>query len=82
MSEYLRTMVRNAMPKFEKRPGPDWLVNIFLDDEIFGVTVFGAKDEAEAIRDALSSFSHRDQSELTVISVVRDDELGNQSSSC
>ena len=74
-------MVRRAMPEFEKRPGPDWVVNIFLEDEVYGVTVFGAQDEAEAIRDALSSFSDQDQSELTVISVVRDDELGNQSSS-
>lgn len=67
------------MPKFEKRSGPDWIVSILVEDEVFGVTVFGAQDEAEAIRDALSSFTLRDQSELTVISVVRDDE--NQSSS-
>lgn len=67
------------MPKFEKRSGPDWIVSILVEDEVFGVTVFGAQDEAEAIRDALSSFTLRDQSELIVISVVRDDE--NQSSS-
>lgn len=59
------------MTTFEKRPdAPDWIVNVWVDDEIFGVSIFGAKDEAQAIRDALSSFAPEDRDGLIVISVT------------
>jgi hypothetical protein len=60
---------------FEKRSGPDWVVEVLLsdDDEIYPVSVFGAADEAAAVREALSSFTYRTTDEMTVISVIRQD---------
>jgi len=65
---------RFASATVEKRPGPDWVVEILVveDDEIYPVSVFGAKDAAEAVRDALSSFALQPSSSdgLRVMSVT------------
>ena len=68
-------MMRRTCKKreFEKRPGPDWVVEVMLidEDEVYPVTIFGAKDEAEAVREALWSFHiHYKPDEMKVISVV------------
>jgi len=44
------------MPQIEKRPGEDWVI-YYLDGESFqSMSVFGAKDIDEALRDARASF--------------------------
>lgn len=57
--------------KFVKRPGLDWLVEVLIipEDEVYPVMIFGAKDRAEAERDALSSFTFRTPDELRVIKI-------------
>jgi hypothetical protein len=60
--------------RIEKRPGPDWVVEVLVGPgrEVIPVTVFGAADEAEAVRDALSSFAPNHRSdELVVLGVER-----------
>ena len=47
--------------RFEKRPGDDWVVDVFLisEGETYPVTVFGAADKEAAVADALSTFGDR-----------------------
>ena len=47
--------------RIEKRPGDDWIVDVFLvsEDETYPVTVFGAADREAAVADALSTFGDR-----------------------
>ncbi len=60
--------------RVEKRPGPDWVVDVLIPSEnrVYPVTVFGARDEHEAVRDALSGFApnHRPD-EMAVLGVER-----------
>jgi hypothetical protein len=62
------------MPTFERRSGPDWVVEILVEDEIIPVTIFDVADEATAIKEALWSFAFHDRSELIVISAVEVDD--------
>jgi hypothetical protein len=60
--------------RVEKRPGIDWVVDVLIrsENKVYPVTVFGARDEHEAARDALSGFApnHRPD-ELMVLDVER-----------
>ncbi len=60
--------------RIEKRPGPDWVVDVLVasENEVYPVTVFGAWDEHEAVRDALSGFApNHSPDELMVLGVTR-----------
>ncbi|GAA0607175.1 hypothetical protein GCM10009416_50200 [Craurococcus roseus] len=60
--------------RVEKRPGPDWVVGVLVasENKVHPVTVFGARDEHEAVRDALAGFApNRRPDELMVLEVER-----------
>lgn len=60
--------------RVEKRPGPDWVVDVLVasENKVYPVTVFGARDEHEAVRDALAGFApNRRPDELSVLDVER-----------
>jgi len=58
---------------YEKRPGPDWVVDVLIlsENEVYPTTVFGAADETAAVRDALSSFTLTPADDLRVVTVKR-----------
>jgi hypothetical protein len=62
--------------RIEKRPGPDWVVEVLVipDNEVYPMSIFGAPDEAAAEREALQSFSQNEPHELRVINIARLDE--------
>ena len=60
--------------RVEKRPGAHWVVDVLVapENRVYPVTVFGARDEHEAVRDALAGFApNRRPDELTVLEVER-----------
>jgi hypothetical protein len=63
--------------KVEKRPGPDWVVELLLveENEVYPVTIFGVQSADEAVADAIASFAN-EPLELRVVSVTRNDDVG------
>ena len=57
--------------RLEKRPGDDWVVDVFLlsEGETYQVAVFGAADREAASADAISTFG--DPSDCRVDAVER-----------